>query len=360
MRLLFLSLIPLAPVGVSVYHPTDPPPYSKVTMKASISVALALLLMIAGCALPPDIEKDSQSPYFSRVPQSKAKGFRGEPQLDESGKEYSPILVTNEEFKEGRIALAGFVVRDGVNIHRTEDLPPEDAPFGHAIQNGLFGWQFEWIYRDKIAEPGLVPYWNLDDYVPDDLMVRIWAEFSGTGILSSETLEEIRATGSGVRFIAMVSVVYDELTYNVMVSGMSAYRNSGLKGGAEGLTKVPGVGESIPGVTRKRKTGFLMTVYDLEEGQSVWSGGIHVYLHEDADRTTLDNYGGFQPRETEDGEMVLEEVEDPTGAPHLNEAIEIAMKDLISRMEKDVGGLPNPPSEPRKREPEVGEEEDMF
>lgn len=311
-------------------------------MKAYGSAALTLLLLFlfTGCA--------------------KTAGFRGEPHLDESGKEQHPVLVTNEEFKEGGIALTGFVVRDGVKIHRTEDLPPEDAPFDHVIQNEFFGWQFERFYREKIAEPELVPFWVFDDFVSDDLMARIWTEFSEEGILDPETLEEIRATRPNVRFIAMARVVGDELSYNVMVPGMSSTLNSGIKGGAEGLTRVHGPTEGTPGVTRQRLINFQLSLFDLDMARMIWVGYANVELHEDSDRAALDGYGGLQARKGEDGEYTIEEVEDLTGAPLFTDAFELGVKELIKMMEKAAGGLPNPPSQPRDREPEVGEEEDMF
>ena len=271
-------------------------------------------------------------------------GFNGELQLDDTGKEVRFVIVTNEEFRTGGLALAGFVVRDSVKIHRTPDLPSEDAPFDHSNQNGFWGPVFERIYQSKISQPVLVPFWNFDNYVPDDLMEHVWATFAREGTLSPEILEQIRATGTEVRFVAMVLAYHDDLTYHVIVPGLKSVYRSGVKAGAAGLSsETPGDGNSTPGITRQRNTRFYMAIFDLKSTRLVWHRFVGVELHEDADRVALDNIGGFAPRALGDGEYAIEEVEDLTGAPSFSKALELGLKKLISEMEKAVGGLPDPP-----------------
>lgn len=319
-----------------------------------------LLLFSTGCAMPPDRGKDSHSPYFSHESRPEVKGFQGVPQLDDSGKEYRPIIVTNEEFKEGGLALAGFVVRDSIKIHRTFDLPPEDSPFDHFIQNETFGPTFEQIYRDKIREPVLVPFWEFDDKIPDELLEEVWFTFARDGTLPPELLEEIRATDPGVRFISLALIYLDDLTYHVTVSGLTGLYQSGVKSNAGNISKVPNDPRDATGVTRQRNTAFMMALFDLETVILVWSGGVHVELHEESNLVALDNIGGFVAKDLGDGEYTFEEVEDLSGVPTFSEALEKGMKKLISEMEKAAGGLPNPSSTPREPALPVDLDEEMF
>jgi hypothetical protein len=280
-------------------------------------LGLALLVLLVGCAKPAFFEKESQPEYYK--------------------KDYKSHDLDLKDFEAGGVASAGIVVRDGVEIARTPDLPPENRVFDHAVQVETFSPTLEWKFAERFRKPAIVKFHDLDDFVPDDLLEAIWNKMALGGYLAPEILEAIHATEPGVRYLLLGRVEQDQVSTDINTAifmGQQQYGGVAQDSGA--IYNSSAANNSRP-PTIQRKVGFVLALFDLETARCIWEDRHMVELHETTDPDSITKMGDYEVREKQGGEYSIEEIEDLSGAPTFTEALENGMGKLLKEMQKAMG-----------------------
>jgi hypothetical protein len=251
-------------------------------------------------------------------------------------KTFDENMVPFKELQEGGMALGGVVIREGVSVNRYPDLPAPDQNFGPFDQTEFWSPNCEREFAENLSNLSLTPFFRVNEFIEDDIFASIWAKYSHGGFVPPELLNAAHSTGPGVRFLIFFRVEYDDISKDIDPT-LTTFGNSG-----SGLGKVSGGGHDPDQVmaskdpTIKRIVGLTMSVYDLESTLCVWEASVFEDVSQSIETDTLDDYAGFQAKQTETGQVEMVQEEEIPGTPAFTWAMDKCLDSLYSEMRRKV------------------------
>ena len=285
-------------------------------MKIPISILLASVTFLTGCVIAvPMGDNDPDPPAIEKT--------------------YRSEQITLQQLQDGGIALGGVVIRQGTTVHRYPDLPSRQTSFDHADQTKFWSFNCEREFAENVSDVILTPFFRFDEFIEDDLLTSIRAEYAHGGNISPALLESVHAAGSGVRYLIMVRVEYDDISRDIDTAWFIPPDNSGGLGKVSGSSYDPTLVNQTQRPTIRRVVGLTMGMFDLESARCVWEAGIVKEANHGVDPATLDDYSGIRTERIATGQVVIVEEEIPN-APTFNSVMNKCLDAIYSDMFKGM------------------------
>lgn len=185
------------------------------------------------------------------------------------GPRYSDAEYPNGKELVGRVAVGGVVLREGVRIHHSEELP--EAGLDLPGQADTWAPILEAAIHDRWGSPLAMPYWRFADEVAAKNLDRLLALYAAGRRLPEDLLATL-VVPDGPRYLLMVRVEGDEVDMDSITRMKDSIpltlQNGSSRGSTWDVPDASGGTETGPyGVCRTvRVTADL---YDLQEARSL-------------------------------------------------------------------------------------------
>ncbi len=286
-------------------------------MKIPVFILLALLTLLAGCAMPFGGSDSNPAPV------SLARSFDAN-------------QVTRQQFRDKGVSIGGIVIRQGVTVHRYPDLPPLTERFDHYDQTEFWSIECERILAQKDSKLPVTPFFQFDDFVEDDLLNSMWDQYAQGGTIHGDLLNSVRAAQPGIQYVVMIRVDFDDVSRDINTSALMTQNDTGGLGKVRGVEHDPNQTLNSLHPTIKRVVGTTVTLYDLESARCIWEAGVVHDVSDSIDTKTMDDYSGFKAKQLETGRVVIEEQEEHLNAPAFSRVLDKCLNSLFSDMLKNM------------------------
>ena len=286
-------------------------------MKITVSLLLAPVMFLTGCVIAVPMGEDDPGPRAIE------NTYRSE-------------QITLQQLQDEGIALGGVVIRQGTTVHRYPDLPSRKTRFGHADQTEFWSFNCEREFAENVSDVTLTPFFLFEEFIEGDLMTSIWAEYAYGGNISPALLESVHAAGSGVRYLIMVRVEYDDISRDIDTAWFIPPDNSGGLGKIYGSSYDPTLVNESQRPTIRRVVGLTMGMFDLESARCVWEAGIVKEANHGVDPATLVDYSGIRTERTATGQVVIVEEDRIPDAPAFNSVMDKCLDAIYRDMFKGM------------------------